>query len=314
MDSKAESLHQPLRLEYDIRGKKLPNTIFKGNTMQITGLKIINRTSVALGAAAPYQTRTASKITHIAVHHSASTTGNTAAFEPTWRSYGWTNGGYTFVILRDGQVEFNYPFTVVTNGVANHNSYVLNVCVVGNGSFTSEQESALIILLNYLMKELSVPVKNVWGHNEFSGNATACPGRDMNALRNKIGAAPTVAPAQKTHKVVSGDTLYALSQRYGVTVAALQQVNQLGNSTLLKVGQVLTLPTSATTAKAPTPTLKVGGKVTVNTNATKWATGEAIPAWVRGSTYTVQQLRNNNQEVLLQDVLSWISVKDITIL
>lgn len=230
--------------------------------MQITGLKIIDRTGVSLGVKNPYQTRTVSKITHIAVHHSASMSGTTATFEPTWASYGWTNGGYTFVILRDGTVEYNYPFTIVTNGVAGHNNYVLNVSVVGNASFTAEQEHSLTILLQYLMKELSVPVKNVWGHNEFSGNPTACPGRDMNELRTRIAktAATTTASnaassktttgaaAAGTHKVVSGDTLYALAQKYGVTVDAIQKANNLGTSTALTVGQTLVIPAGTTIA------------------------------------------------------------------
>lgn len=43
-----------------------------------------------------------------------------------------------------------------------------------------------------------------------------------------------------THTVVSGDTLWSLSRRYGVTVSQIQQVNNL-ESTTIKVGQVLTI-------------------------------------------------------------------------
>ena len=42
-----------------------------------------------------------------------------------------------------------------------------------------------------------------------------------------------------THKVVAGDTLYAISKKYGVTVAQIQKWNNMGTSTTLTVGKTL---------------------------------------------------------------------------
>ena len=42
-----------------------------------------------------------------------------------------------------------------------------------------------------------------------------------------------------THTVVAGDTLYALANLYGTTVAQIQSWNGLGASTTIYVGQVL---------------------------------------------------------------------------
>jgi LysM repeat protein len=50
-----------------------------------------------------------------------------------------------------------------------------------------------------------------------------------------------------------GDTLYRLSQAYGISVAELQQANCMGTSTLLHVGQTLYVPPWA--PRPPTPTL-----------------------------------------------------------
>jgi len=203
-------------------------------------MKIIDRTKTAMGWQNPFQTRKRSDITHIAVHHSATPTGNTAAFENHWRNQGWRNGGYAYVILRDGQIEHNYPDTVVTNGVLGHNHYVLNVCVVGSGQFTYLQEEALIELLTTLMDRHNIPASNVLGHNEFSGNATQCPGRNMDFLRTRLGSgnAPT---ANGTHIVASGDTLWSIAQRYSTTVQALQQANNIQGN-LIRVGQQLIIP------------------------------------------------------------------------
>ena len=62
------------------------------------------------------------------------------------------------------------------------------------------------------------------------------------------------APAQQDPEVVQlqwGDTLWGLAQRYGTTVAALQQLNGLGDSTLIYAGQQLRVSTGALGTTAP---------------------------------------------------------------
>ena len=53
--------------------------------------------------------------------------------------------------------------------------------------------------------------------------------------------------------VQPGDTLFRLSQSFGITVAELQRGNCMGNNTLLHTGQVLFVPPWAT--HTPTPTI-----------------------------------------------------------
>jgi LysM repeat protein len=48
-----------------------------------------------------------------------------------------------------------------------------------------------------------------------------------------------------THKVRRGDTLSAISRRYGVDMASIQQANQMGRKTLIRVNQSLRIPTSS---------------------------------------------------------------------
>ncbi len=50
------------------------------------------------------------------------------------------------------------------------------------------------------------------------------------------------ALGQINHQVVSGDTLYSLSRKYGVSVAAIQAANNLGISTNIRIGQTLIIP------------------------------------------------------------------------
>lgn len=58
--------------------------------------------------------------------------------------------------------------------------------------------------------------------------------------------------------------------------------------------------------------IKPGYTVKVNFGATRWATGELIPQFVKGKSYKVQQVNGN--KILLANVMSWIGKKDVEIL
>lgn len=57
-------------------------------------------------------------------------------------------------------------------------------------------------------------------------------------------ATPAPAPAAggKTHEMQPGDTLTKIAAQYGVTIAALQQANNITDPTKLRAGTVLTIP------------------------------------------------------------------------
>ena len=57
-----------------------------------------------------------------------------------------------------------------------------------------------------------------------------------------------------------------------------------------------------------------GQKVTLKTSANKYCTGQTIPNWVKGKTYTIMQVGSGNTHpdgVLLQEIMSWVYKKDI---
>lgn len=132
------------------------------------------------------RTRNESDITSIARHHSATPTGDWKHFWSYWQGKGWGTGGYHEIILRDGSIQLCYDPNEITNGIAHHNSDTYHICVVGNGSFTEEQEKVWEERALLAIKRFGLSAKDVKGHREFSGANTACPGIDMGMVRNRL--------------------------------------------------------------------------------------------------------------------------------
>lgn len=157
-------------------------------------------------------TRPESSITHIARHHSGGSSGDWSSFWPYWnKSKGWGTGGYHEIILRDGSVQLCYDPKEITNGVGGHNSYIYNICIVGNGSFTDEQERTWEERSLLKLKQLGISVDKVLGHREFKGTNTACPGIDMGMVRNRLrylqGKSPsTIKEETEVNYLKRGDT------------------------------------------------------------------------------------------------------------
>lgn len=164
-------------------------------------------------------TRSRSQVKNIARHHSATDEGDWFAFWPHWRdSRGWGTGGYHEIIKRDGTVQHCYDDHEITNGVANLNTGIYHICIVGNGSFTAAQEAAWDERCRAAMKRFGLPVSAVKGHNEFPGTNTTCPGINMNLVRSRLNGSPV--PVSRDY-LMEGDS--------NPTVAKLQKdLNKTG--------------------------------------------------------------------------------------
>lgn len=76
---------------------------------------------------------------------------------------------------------------------------------------------------------------------------------------------------------------------------------------------VNTPPPIITQPVAPPPAITVGSQVRVNPTARTWATGENIPTWVLGKTYTVSEVMMSNRQLLLAGINSLIRIEDVTL-
>jgi hypothetical protein len=133
---------------------------------------------------------------YIVVHHSASPSGNAAAFDAMHRRKGWDGLAYHFVITNgkggtDGELEVSPRWTSQKHGahagappgnargdVRNgFNEFGIGICLVGNfeqKAPSEKQLQTLAQLIQELRSEFSIPAENVLGHGTVKG--TACPG------------------------------------------------------------------------------------------------------------------------------------------
>ena len=304
-------------------------------------MRIIDRRNTALGHNNA-RTRNVNDIRRIGIHHSVTPAGHTTAnFENWWRNpaSGMGNpavGGYHEVILQNGDVELNFDPNRISHGVGNQNADSYHICIVGNFRVAGAQPTAA--QMRTLMERIRVNVNRfanvtfdrVLGHNEFPGHGSnTCPGLNMNTIRNQARNASTVTP-QPTAPTTGSGNMHRVTARTGGFITAADALNNRNRRTWVEPGNYHVFNRAngminvSTRQGAPgswinpneqqvTPTVRVGSRVRVNANAQTWATGQNIPNWVRGQTYTVQQLRSNNREALLAGVMSWIRVSDVTL-
>lgn len=97
-------------------------------------------------------------------------------------------------------------------------------------------------------------------------------------------ATSATASADTTHTVAKNDTVWDLSQKYGVSIADIEKANNVDTNThLILVGQTLKIPTTATTDSNTTATTQV----TVKSGDTLWGIAQAYGI-------SVDQLRSLN--------------------
>lgn len=64
------------------------------------------------------------------------------------------------------------------------------------------------------------------------------------------------------------------------------------------------------TPSTPNNSIKKGHKVTVKKSATNYATGQKMANFVKGNTYTVENIKSDR--VLLKEITSWVKISDLT--
>ena len=136
------------------------------------------------------------KITHIIVHCSDSTFGDTALIDKWHREQGWLGVGYHYVILNgkrtsqdvdllyDGLVEDGRDINQVGSHAKGYNQNSIGICLIGKREFSKSQLYSLLFLLKELIQIYNIPVQNILGHYETElANGKTCPNFEMSIIR-----------------------------------------------------------------------------------------------------------------------------------
>lgn len=110
--------------------------------------------------------------------------------------------------------------------------------------------------LSEIAAHYRVPLENLKLANNISSPKSLRAGAilrvpEVATARRTAGKPAAPAGSKGSHQIKSGETLTSIAQQYGVTVAALQEVNRMGSATTLRSGEKLKVPAMATAAPAP---------------------------------------------------------------
>lgn len=103
--------------------------------------------------------------------------------------------------------------------------------------------------------------------------------------------------AERTHTVRLGETVSAIAARYGTTITAIVQANDLNARAMIYVGQVLTIPTAASsssTATASGSATPASISSTPGTSTYAVASGDTLSGIAAAHDTTVSQLMSLN--------------------
>lgn len=101
-----------------------------------------------------------------------------------------------------------------------------------------------------------------------------------------------------------------INNGYGNTPERRNNINSKTNFTFEEIqAEVNRRLGGGRTTSTPEPTITRGAKVTLSSKAKSYATGEPIPARVKGKTYTIQDVGNGR--VLLEEIFSWVKTSDL---
>ncbi|MGG7176822.1 GH25 family lysozyme [Clostridium paraputrificum] len=165
----------------------------------------------------------------------------------------------------------------------------------------------------------SNPIWNDWVGFQYSdkGNVPGVAGNcDMNEFTEGIflsrsSTPPTPKPENPNtdiYIVKSGDTLSGIALKFGTTYQVLANINGISDPNKIYVGQQIKVPSGSGSVN-PSGSIMVGSRVRVIGDY--YATGQAVPSWVKSNIYTVMQINGN--EALLQEIMSWVYTRDLVL-
>ena len=242
-------------------------------------------------------------------------TNNRAQFQKDYKAYIW--------LLRQLATEAGIPKTLDTGkgyndpGVKTHRWVSYNL-----GGTDHTDPIGYLASWGVSYDQFKKDIANgIGGSSQPSKPATPATGT---LYRVQAGAFSKIENAQALEKrlegagidayVVEDGGLYkvqagAYSNRTNAENQA-KRIEKLGVQSYITSDAPEAKPTPAKPTPAPSPAFKLGDRVLLHQSASTYATGETIPAALKGDTYTVQQVGSGR--VLLKELYSWVKTSDVS--
>ncbi len=168
-------LREQLRAE-----KPAPVPQPSGIVLGIPPFELVNQVgSLPRHATARYPSRPLDHIRQLVVHHTGAPPNigaeQIAGYHVT--ALGWPAIGYHFVIDQDGRVAQTNALATIAYHARQYNGSGVGIALVGNYAHSApsrEQLDGAAVLCAWLLRELSLPIESIKGHQELVN--VACPG------------------------------------------------------------------------------------------------------------------------------------------
>lgn len=275
------------------------------------------------------------RLTHIVIHETANyNEGANAQVHANLQSNGNSRDASWHYQVDDKQIIQSFPDNIrCWHAGSDYNNFSIGIeiCVNKDGDYKKAVENAAALVKYLLKKHKSLDKDRVVTHHIASGwkdcphylrsgakgigwNDFARAITDSNGKVKIIKSTKPKSTPKSSGKLglvdwmaskgmdYSQDNRKKLAAEYGIKGYDLSAEKNIELLNALKKGK----PTTNKKAK-----VKKGAKVTLSKSATNYATGEKIPARVKGKKYTVQQVKKNR--VLLKEIYSWVKTKDVTV-
>lgn len=224
------------------------------------------------------------------------------------------------------------------HGFGNMKTVSIEICENSDGDYAQAEANAIALIV-YLSKHLNISVDKVRPHQYYSGKW--CPHKILESdgkwrgfharVRNaynggdistEVGTNTDVDTSSNGGKKVTlkkSAKNYATGESIPSSVKGKKYTVQQEKSdrvllkeiySWVKVSDIVENKQSKPTESTSSSKLTVGSKVTLLNSATKYATGQSIPASKKGKKYTIQQVKSDR--VLLKEIYSWVYTKDVS--
>lgn len=273
------------------------------------------------------------KLSHDVQHETANeAAGATAQMHANLQSGGNSREASWHFTVDDKQIIQSFPVSYRcwhAGGSYNNHSIGIELCVNDKSKFKKAAQNAAE-LNKHLMNKHNIPASNLVTHKHASG-WKPCPrhllnndwGISWNEFKKSVNSSDGKIKKTKAKKPTAPKTSgnlglvdwmnkqgmdsgqnnrKKLAAEYGVKGYDFSAQKNIALLNALKKGK----PTKNKKAK-----IKKGAKVTLSNSAKTYATGQSIPASVKGEKYTVQQVKKNR--VLLKEIYSWVNSHDIVV-